>query len=112
MSYLNSNRYYKCIAYFKGVKMKLYWVNKCKDNSFRRPKCQNMIGDKSGQMPLSSKNHKVQMFDGQIKCVVCNTTVGYFPHRTFIFGEPIRQGMTTKILDNIDFVTPIDQKGI
>ena len=92
--------------------MKLYWVNKCKDNGFRCPKCQNTIGDKSGQMPLSSKNHKIQMFDGQVKCVVCNTTVGYFPYRTIIDGKLVRQGIATRVLDTIDFVTPIDQKGI
>lgn len=90
--------------------MKLYWTNACKDNNFRCPNCQVLIGDKDGQMPINSKNHKVQMFDGQIKCVVCNTTVGYFPHHTMIQGTCVRAGMTEKILDNVDYVTSIDQE--
>ena len=50
------------------------------------------------------------MFDGQIKCVVCNTTVGYFPHHTMIQGTCVRAGMTEKILDNVDYVTSIEQE--
>lgn len=90
--------------------MKLYWTNKCIENSFRCPNCQNMIGGKNGQMPLSSKNHKVIMLSGQIKCVVCNTTVGYFPNNVSIQGEMIQQGMSEKILDNIEYVTAIEQR--
>jgi len=90
--------------------MKLYWTNKCRDNNYRCPNCQNMIGTKSGQMPISSKNHKIQMFDGQVKCVVCNTTVGYFPHRSIISGEKIRQGMTERVLNNVEYVTSIEQE--
>lgn len=90
--------------------MKLYWTNKCKDNNFRCPKCQNMIGTKSGQMPANSKNHRLQQFDGQIKCVVCGTTVGYFPHNAMINGKSVRQGISEKILDTVDYVTPIDQE--
>lgn len=89
--------------------MKLYWTNKCKDNNFRCPTCQNMIGNKDGQMPLNSKNHKIQMFDGQIKCVACGTTVGYIPHKTKINDEYVRQGMTAKILNSVEYVTLIDQ---
>ena len=90
--------------------MKLYWTNKCIDNNFRCPNCQNMIGDKSGQMPINSKNHKIIMLSGQVKCVVCGTTIGYFPHKSVIQGHKIRQGMTEKILDNIGYATPIAQK--
>ena len=90
--------------------MNLYWTNKCKDNNYRCPKCNNMLGNKDGQMSKSSKNHKIQMFDGQIKCVVCNTTVGYFPHKSVIDGEKIRQGLTIKVLNSIEYVTPIDQE--
>lgn len=90
--------------------MNLYWTNKCKDNNFRCPKCQNMIGTKDGQMPISSKNHKIQIFDGQVKCVVCGTTVGYFPHKAKIAGECVRQGATVRILDSIEYVTPIAQE--
>ena len=89
--------------------MRLYWTNKCKDNNFRCPNCQNMIGTKEGQMPLTSKNHKIQMFDGQVKCVVCSTTVGYIPHKTRINGELVVQGMTVKILNSVEYVTLIDQ---
>lgn len=90
--------------------MKLYWVNKCVENNFRCPNCQNMIGDKSGQMPIDSKNHRVQMFDGQVKCSVCNTTVGYLPHNTVVSGEMVKLGMTPKILDSIEYVTAINQE--
>ena len=90
--------------------MNLYWTNKCKDNNFRCPKCQNMIGTKSGQMPINSKNHKIQTLDGQVKCVVCGTTVGYFSHKSIVNGEKIRQGMTDKLLNNFGYVTPIDQE--
>jgi hypothetical protein len=69
-----------------------------------------MIGDKSGQMPVASKNHKIQMFDGQVKCVVCSTTVGYFPHKSKIGKEYVRQGVTARILNNIEFVTPVPQE--
>lgn len=89
--------------------MKLYWVNKCIENNFRCPNCQNMIADKSGQMPMDSKNHRIQLLDGQIKCAVCNTTVGYLPHNTVINGEKIKLGMTTKVLDIVDYVTAIKQ---
>ena len=91
--------------------MKFYWTNKCKDNNFRCPGCQNLIGTTKGQMPQNSKNHKVQMLDGQVKCVVCNTTVGYFPHGTPIDGGKIKVGMASQILDAVDFVTAIDQEG-
>ena len=90
--------------------MKLYWTNKCKDNNFRCPKCQNMIGTKSGQMPIASKNHKIQMLNGKVQCVVCGTAVGYFPHKSKICGEKVRQGMTEKVLDSVEFVTPIEQE--
>ena len=90
--------------------MKLYWTNSCKSNGFRCPNCQNMIGNKTGQMPKSSKNHKIQMLDGQVKCVVCNTTIGYFPYKTVINGLKIKQGLTEKILDNVDYVTAIEQE--
>ena len=90
--------------------MKLYWTNKCKDNNFRCPTCQNMIGTKTGQMPISSKNHKIQMLDGQVKCVVCSTTVGYLPHKTEINGMKVKQGMTEKLLNNFGYVTPIEQE--
>ena len=92
--------------------MNLYWTNKCKDNNFRCPKCQNMIGTKSGQMPINSKNHKIQSFDGQVKCVVCGTTIGYFPHKSEINGTKIKQGMTARVLDNVEYVTPIAQEEI
>ena len=88
---------------------KLYWVNKCKDNNFRCPNCQNMIGDKSGQMPKSSKNHRVQIFDGQVKCVVCGATVGYFAHHANVLDTHIRQGMTDKVLATLGYVTAIEQ---
>lgn len=90
--------------------MKLYWVNRCKDNNFRCPTCQNMIGTKDGQMPKASKNHKIQLMDGQVKCVVCNTAVGYFPQGSIISDTRISQGMSTTILNSVDYVTPIDQK--
>ena len=89
--------------------MNLYWTNKCKDNNFRCPKCQLIIGDKDGQMPISSKNHRIQMFDGQVKCVACGTTVGYFPHKAKIDGEYIRQGLSLMVLNSVEYVTPIDQ---
>ena len=89
--------------------MKLYWTNKCKDNNFRCPNCQNMIGDKNGQMPISSKNHKIEWLSGQVKCVVCGTTVGYFPHKSVICGKKIRQGMTSKVLDSVEYVNAIEQ---
>ncbi len=90
--------------------MKLYWTNSCMGNNFRCPNCQNMIGTKTGQMPKASKNHKIQMIDGQVKCVVCNTTVGYFPCKSVINKEKIKTGLTTKILDHVEYVTPIDQE--
>lgn len=92
--------------------MKLYWTNKCKENNFRCPKCQNMIGNEHGQMPFTSKNHKIQMLDGKVKCVVCGTTVGYFPHSTKINNDKVRQGMTEKVLDSVEFITPIEQEKI
>ena len=90
--------------------MRLYWTNKCKDNVFRCPKCQNMIGTKDGQMPINSKNHRIQDFDGQVKCVVCGTTIGYFPHDSIVAGTRIRQGLSLKVLDTVEYVTAIDQK--
>jgi hypothetical protein len=68
-----------------------------------------IIGDKDGQMPISSKKHKIQMFDGQVTCVACGTTVGYFPHKFKINGESIRQGLSLVVLDSVEYVTPIDQ---
>lgn len=90
--------------------MNLYWTNKCKNNGFRCPKCQSMLGDAFGQMPINSKNHKIELLSGQVKCVVCNTTVGYFPHKSIILGKKVRQGMTEKVLSNVEYVTPIEQK--
>lgn len=69
-----------------------------------------MIGDKHGQMPINSKNHKIELLSGQVKCVVCGTTVGYFPHKSMISGNKIRQGMTEKVLGSVEYVTPIEQK--
>ena len=89
--------------------MNLYWTNKCIENGYRCPKCQNRIGDANGQMPLNSKNHKVQLLDGQVKCVACNTTVGYFAHGTLVDGGKIKVGMAAQILDTVDFVTAIEQ---
>ena len=90
--------------------MNLYWTNRCKDNQYRCPKCQNMIGTKSGQMPADSKNHKIQTLDGQVKCVVCGTTVGYFPSKSVILGDTIKLGMSEKVLNNVEYVTPINQE--
>lgn len=90
--------------------MKFYWTNDCVANGYRCPNCQNMIGTKSGQMPKASKNHRIQMLDGQVKCVACNTPVGYFPCGSLINKEKIKMGFTAKILDNVDYVTPIDQE--
>lgn len=89
--------------------MKLYWTNKCRDNNYRCPNCQCMLGDKTGQMSKASKNHKIQMFDGKVKCVVCSTTIGYFPHGSKIDNEKVRQGMTEKVLDSVEFISPIVQ---
>lgn len=94
----------------EGDELILYWTNKCKDNNFRCPNCQNMIGTKDGQLPKNSKNHKIQIFDGQIKCVVCNTTIGYFPYKSKIGNEHVRQGISAKILNHVEYVTPIDQE--
>ena len=90
--------------------MKLWWTNKCKDNGFRCPNCQLILGTADGQMPATSKNHRIQLLDGQVKCVACNTTVGYFPSKSELCGEKIKFGLTEKILDNVDYVTPIKQK--
>lgn len=90
--------------------MNFYWTNRCKENGYRCPKCQNMIGNKDGQMPIDSKNHKIQLFDGQVKCVVCSTTIGYFPHSSVIKGNKIRLGMTTKVLNSVEYVTAVEQK--
>lgn len=90
--------------------MKLYWTKKCIDNGYRCPNCQLMIGTKDGQMPKASKNHKIMMIGGTVKCVVCNTTIGYFPSASVIDGEKIKMGMTEKILENVEYVTPIKQK--
>ena len=92
--------------------MKLYWTNRCKDNGFRCPKCQLIMADAKGQMPVDSKNHRVQMMDGQVKCVACNTTVGYFPRSKDATGLPVKFGWTSKVLDNIEYVTPIEQKEV
>ena len=89
--------------------MNLYWTNKCKDNNFRCPKCQTMIGNADGQMAIGSKNHKIQMFDGQVKCVVCGNTVGYFPYKSKINGAYIRQGLPLMVLNSVEYVTSIDQ---
>ncbi len=90
--------------------MKLYWTNKCKDNNFRCPNCQCMIGSKDGQMPIASKNHRIQMFDGQIKCVVCNTTVGYFAHGSKVYTQTVRQGLSASVLKQLEYVTPVMQE--
>ena len=90
--------------------MKLYWTNKCKDNGFRCPNCQLLIGNKDGQLPIESKNHRVQPLDGQVKCVVCNTTVGYFPRGKDSNSMPVKFGWSATILDTLDYVTPIVQK--
>ena len=90
--------------------MKLWWTNKCKENNFRCPYCQNMIGNKDGQMSKSSKNHKIMTLGGTVKCVVCNTTVGYFANNSLINGELIKMGMADKVLENVDYVTAIQQK--
>jgi hypothetical protein len=68
-----------------------------------------MLGDKKGQMPKASKNHKIQMFNGKVECVVCNTIIGYFPHGSKIDNEKVRQGMTEKVLNSIEFISPIVQ---
>lgn len=90
--------------------MKLYWTNKCKDNNFRCPNCQCMIGSKDGQMPIASKNHKIQMFDGQVKCVVCGTTIGYFAHGSKVCTQTVRQGLSVNVLKQLDYVTPVMQE--
>jgi len=90
--------------------MKLYWTNRCKENGFSCPSCQLVMGTKNGQMPIDSKNHKVQMLGGTIRCVVCNTVIGYLPTSTEFQGEKVRMGMSAKVLDNVDYVTPIEQE--
>ena len=90
--------------------MKLYWVNKCKENGYRCPKCQLLIGMESGQMPKDSKNHKISMLDGQVKCVACNSVVGYFPRGKDADSLPVKFGWTATILDTLDYVTPVEQK--
>ena len=90
--------------------MKLYWTNRCIENGFSCPSCQLMIGDKNGQLPKASKNHKIQELDGQVKCVACNTTVGYFPRGKDEHSMPVKFGWSAKILDTLEYVTPIDQK--
>ena len=90
--------------------MKLYWTKKCIDNGFRCPYCQNMLGTKDGQMPAASKNHKVQMLGGTIRCVVCNTVAGYLPTGTKFQDDTVKFGMSEKILENVDYVTAIDQE--
>lgn len=90
--------------------MKLYWTKKCIENGYRCPHCQLLMADNNGQMSASSKNHRIQPLDGQVKCVACNTTVGYFPRGKSPNGMDVKFGLTTKILDNVDYVTAIDQK--
>lgn len=90
--------------------MKLYWTKKCIENGFRCPNCQLLIADSKGQLPVSSKNHRVEKLDGQIKCVACNTTVGYFPRGKEPDGLPVKFGWSVDILNSIDYITPIDQK--
>jgi hypothetical protein len=92
--------------------MKLYWTNKCKENNFRCPYCQLIIGNADGQLPAKGKNHRVQPLDGQVKCVVCNTTVGYFPRGKDANSMPVKFGWTAKILDTLDYVTAIEQKEV
>lgn len=89
---------------------KLFWTNICIENGFRCPNCQNMIGDKSGQMSPLSKNHKIEPLTGQIKCVVCGTTVGYFAHASGMSGVSYRLGMSEKVLDTVEYVTAIPQR--
>ena len=90
--------------------MKLYWTNKCIDNNFRCPNCQLMIGTPEGQISKDRKNYRVQPLDGQVKCVVCNTTVGYFPRGKDPGSMPVKFGWTAQVLANIEYVTPIEQK--
>ena len=90
--------------------MKLYWVNRCKDNGFKCPNCQLLMGDISGQMSATSKNHKISMLDGQVKCVACNSVVGYFPRGKDPHSLPVKFGWSAQILDTLEYVTPIDQK--
>ena len=90
--------------------MELFWTNRCKENGFRCPKCQLIMGDKNGQMPVMSKNHRIQWFDGQVKCVACNTTIGYVPSKSKICGKVVEYGMSEKILKNVEYVTAIEQE--
>ena len=90
--------------------MKLYWTNKCIENGYRCPHCQLLMGDSKGQMPKDSKNHKMSFLDGQVKCVACNTTVGYFPRGKDEDSIPVKFGWTSKMLNTIDYVTAIEQK--
>ena len=90
--------------------MKLFWSNKCIENNYRCPNCQTMLGDKNGQMPIDSKNHKIEWLSGQVKCVVCGITIGYFPHKSVIQGHTIRQGMTSKTLSTVKYVIAVEQK--
>ena len=90
--------------------MKLYWTNKCRENGFRCPNCQNYIADKDGQMAAASKNHKISLLDGQVRCVVCSTVLGYFPRGNDENSLPVKFGWSAKILDTLDYVSPTDQK--
>lgn len=90
--------------------MKLYWIKKCIENGYRCPHCQLIMADANGQMPFDSKNHRIQMLDGQVKCAACNTTIGYFPRGYELHGDRAKFGLSEKILDSVDYVTAIDQK--
>ena len=90
--------------------MKLYWINKCKDNSFRCPKCQLLQADEQGQMSATCKNHRISMIDGQVKCVACNSVLGYFPRGKDENSLPVKFGWSAMILDTLEYVTPIEQK--
>ena len=90
--------------------MKLYWINKCKDNNFRCYKCQNWLGNPDGQMPAASKNHRIHTIGGTVRCVVCDTVIGYIPNGTEYRGEKVKLGMAEKILENVEYVTAIEQK--
>lgn len=90
--------------------MKLYWTNKCIENGYRCPHCQLLVGNSNGQMSKDSKNHKLSLLDGQVKCVACNTTIGYFPRGKDADSLPVKFGWSAKILDTLDYVTAISQR--
>lgn len=90
--------------------MRFFWVNKCIENDFKCPKCQMPIGD-NGQLRTTYPNYVIQTFDGgQVKCAFCNTLIGYFPDKALIGLDAVQHGMSDKILENVDYVTPIDQE--